>query len=119
MESLSKVVRVAQAQAKKADYRIRVGAVIHYNGWIMGRGYNKPKKTHPLANTKYRTIHAEFAAILDTQKNFTVGALEGASIYVHRYRRDDLDGLAKPCPCCATLLAWVGIKDIQYSRDPK
>lgn len=109
-----RIVELAIREAKQAQYRFRVGAVLYYGkNDIVGFGYNKPHKTHPRSFHPYKTIHAEFSAILDCERNF--GDPNGASIYVHRLKKDGSPGLAKPCEACETMLAWAGIKNVYYS----
>lgn len=94
-------------------YPHKVAATIFYRGNILSHGVNEPYRTHPKANTPYRTRHAEFNAVLYACR---MGwELEGRSIYVHRIRRDGKDGIAKPCKWCAKMLEQVGITDIHWS----
>ena len=114
-----RIIKEAIRQAIRSSYRFRVGAVIYDGNYIISRGYNKPNKTHPRANTPYSTIHAEFDAILKSQHYHTPGMLHNASIYVHRLWRTGQDGFAKPCQYCEVVLKQAGIKDINYSYGPK
>lgn len=96
----------------KSTHRFRVGAVVYRGHKILGKGYNKPEKTHPKARTPFNRIHAEFDAILGIPKE----KLKGASIYVHRWTRNGTYALAKPCVFCEAMLKAVGIKHIGYSE---
>lgn len=109
------VVKAAIKTAKKATSRVRIGAVVYYKNHIMARAHNNTTKTHPLSNSPENKCHAEFLAVLKSQRDYTIGALRGASIYVHRLKLDDTSGLAAPCIHCQDVLASVGIEKIGYS----
>lgn len=101
---------LAKRASKKSNYHHRLGAVIVKKNKVISVGYNKPHKTHPRSNTKYKTIHAELDAILGCEKE----DLKGATIYVLRDASAGVN-LAKPCPCCMELIQMVGIKKVVYS----
>lgn len=112
----SGIIRVAKQEAEEniQAQPYRMSAVIYRGHKIIGIGNNKPYKTHPKAPTPFKTIHAEFDAILNaTWAGFTTNK---ASIYVHRVRRDGLDGLAKPCKFCQRMLEWAGIREVYWSK---
>lgn len=113
-----KIIELAIKEAEKVAFKFRVGAVIYHRArYVVGRGYNKPHKTHPKSFHPYKTIHAEFDAILNLGSYESgIWELDGASIYVHRLKKDGSPGLAKPCEACATMLAWAGIKNVYYSE---
>jgi len=102
---------LAKKLSYKSDYPPhKLGAVVVRRNAILGIGFNKTK-THPKAKTRFKTIHAEMAAILNTQTE----DLTGCSIYVYRETKDGKPALAKPCEYCLELIRQVGIKHIYYS----
>lgn len=102
---------LAKKLSFKSDYPPhKLGAVIVKRNSIIGIGFNKTK-THPKAKTRYKTIHAEMAAILNTRME----DLSGCSIYIYRETKDGIPALAKPCEYCLELIKQVGIKNIYYS----
>ena len=80
---------------------------------VLSVGYNNPK-THPLAKTKMRQLHAEMDAIL----RCTIEQLDGAELIVVRARRDRKVGMAKPCKACNSfILLHTTIKRVYYTVD--
>ena len=79
-----------------------------YIGWSHGT------KTHSKSNQEYKSIHAEFHAILKALSKEP--DLRKASMYVYRtIRSDNGRGLAKPCKQCLDLINENGIKHIYFS----
>ena len=104
------------AETHDIKYPHKVCAIIYdKRRTIVGVGLNKPHKTHPKANTPYKTIHAEFAAILDAERSYGLSGRKGLSIYVHRVRRDGKDGMSKPCRYCSVALSWAGVENVYWS----
>lgn len=79
---------------------------------VLGIGYNNPK-THPLAKTKMRQLHAEMDACIRCSKQ----ELKGAELIVVRARRDKKVGMAKPCQACDIFIRFMGIKRVYYTVD--
>ena len=79
---------------------------------VLSVGYNNPK-THPLANTKMRQLHAEMDAII----RCTPDQLDGAELIVVRARRDRKVGMAKPCRACDAFVRRMGLKRVYYTVD--
>lgn len=118
------IVYAAKSMALGSLHRFRVGAVVYKGNKIIGWGYNKADKTHPKSFHPYKSIHAEFDAVLEAvwklglKLDSRLGPfLDDYSIYVHRLKKDGSDGLAKPCQWCQKMLDQVGIKEIYYSND--
>jgi deoxycytidylate deaminase len=102
------------ANEHEIKYPHKVSAILYSGSRIVAWGLNNPYKTHPKANTPYRTIHAEFDAIMRaTRFGYDVSEL---SLYVHRIRRDKRDGLSRPCWFCQQLIEWSGIKEVNWSK---
>lgn len=110
------IIKLARRLAVNNDRAepYKMSALIYDGNKVLGIGLNKPYKTHPKAWTPYKTIHAEFDAILDATR--CDDRMNGKSMYVHRVRRDGLNGLAKPCVTCQRMLAWVGIREVHWSK---
>src|SRR3990167_3376391 len=93
-----------------------VGAVFYDGKYILGRGYNDHRKTHPKSPHPFNTIHAEFGAFLDFGWNNSPGSVsKHVKLYVHRLKLDGSDGLAKPCQWCWGMISQLGIKDVRWS----
>lgn len=99
-------MKEALKEARKAydDLEIPVGAVIVYNGQIVGRGYNR------VENLKNALRHAELIAIDQASKYLDVWRLTDATIYV----------TLEPCAMCAGAMVNSRIKRLVIgSPDPK
>jgi len=107
------IISLAKDCAYRSGSRFRLGAVIYKGREIIGRGWNKADKTHPLASTPYSTIHAEFDAIIKAEPN----KVRGADIYIHRILRNGKPALARPCLHCLKMLRTKGIRNIYFSLD--
>lgn len=109
------IIRIAKNKAELSQHRFRIGAVVHHGNTIVASGYNKANKTHPRSPHPFKSIHAEFDAVIHALYETRHSNLRGFSIYVHRLKRDGSDGLAKPCVYCQFMLSQVGIEKINYS----
>lgn len=99
-------MKEALKEAKKAysTYEVPVGAVIVYNGEIIGRGYNQRE------SLKDPTAHAEMLAIKDASKYLDAWRLMDCTMYV----------TLEPCAMCAGALVNSRIdRLIIGTRDPK
>lgn len=88
----------------------QMGAVLVKKNKVVSFGFNS-SKTHCKSNTPFKSIHAEFSAIL-------VAGLKDLSqheIYIHRNRKDGSLGEAKPCIHCEHMLKSMGIKKVHYT----
>lgn len=103
---------LAVAAHRDADCYYQLCALVVKKKRVLAVGYNNPK-THPLAKTKMRQIHAEFGAIIGC----TPEQLDGAELIVVRARRDHKVGKAKPCAACNKFITNVGIKRVYYTVD--
>lgn len=101
---------LARKLAKCSNHpKCKLGAVIVRKNRVISMGVNK-LKTHPRSNNKYKTLHAEIAAIISADRK----DLRGADIYVYR---ENIYGLAmaKPCESCMLAIQEAGIKNIYYT----
>lgn len=86
MDEKTKYMKAALKQAKLAlKYgEVPIGAVVVYEGKIIGRGYNRRLKT------QLASAHAEMIAIDRACKKLKSWRLQGAELYV----------TLEPCPMC-------------------
>ena len=91
----------AFALAKKAeqDNEIPVGAVVVYQGKVIGRGYNQSITTND------PSAHAEMLAIREAGQQLNNYRLIDCTLYV----------TLEPCPMCAGLLVHSRIKRLVYA----
>jgi len=104
---------LASAAHRDKDCYYQLCALVVKKKRVLAVGYNNPK-THPLAKTKMRQLHAEMDAIL----RCTIEQLDGAELIVVRARRDKKVGMAKPCKACHDfILLHTTIKRVYYTTD--
>ncbi len=96
-------MEAALAEAKKALTlnEVPVGAVISYEGQIIGKGYNQ------VENLNDPTAHAEMIAISAAANYLQSWRLENCSIYV----------TLEPCSMCAGAIVLSRIKWLYYGTD--
>src|SRR6056297_2671045 len=95
----------ALIEAEKA-YNLKevpIGAVIEYQGKIIGRGYNRRETDND------PTAHAEIIAIRTAAQKLGDWRLEGCTIYV----------TVEPCLMCAGALLKARIEKLIYGTDSK
>lgn len=106
MHDDEKYMLMALEEAKKAEKinEVPIGAVIVYNGEVIGRGYN-------LRETSQRTLaHAELIAIERANSYLKSWRLEDCTLYV----------TLEPCAMCAGAIVQSRIKRVVYgATDPK
>lgn len=83
---------------------VPVGAVVVWNGTIIGRGWNRRQtRQNPLE-------HAELMAIAQAARKLKSWRLEGCTLYV----------TLEPCPMCAGAIVQSRLERVVYgARDPK
>ncbi|MEY8416586.1 tRNA adenosine(34) deaminase TadA [Tissierella praeacuta] len=99
-------MREALREAKKAysTYEVPVGAIVVYNGEIIGRGYNQREML------KDPTAHAEILAIKEASKYIEAWRLLNCTMYV----------TLEPCAMCAGAIVNARIGRLVIgTRDPK
>lgn len=100
--------------AKKASLkgygRFRLGAAIYdKKGKLVSIGWNK-QKTHPkYGSFIFKRIHAEGDALIKALRS-SKSLKDGYAVV---YRRNG--NVAKPCPCCETMLREAGLKEVYYT----
>lgn len=106
MHDDEKFMQMAISEAKKAEIidEVPIGAVIVYDGKIIGKGHN-------IRETSQRTLsHAELIAIEQANEKLKSWRLEDCTLYV----------TLEPCPMCAGAIVQSRIKRVVYgAADPK
>lgn len=95
---------------KSNSPRFKLGAIVVEKNRIIGLGWNQIK-TNPKSSHKWSMRHAEFNAILNTQRE----DLNGCELYVFRRGLDKKIHIAKPCESCNNIIRQMGISKIHYS----
>ena len=99
-------MREAISLARSAEClgEVPVGAVVVYEGQIVGRGFNSP------IGENDPTAHAEIAALRDAARNLRNYRLPGCELFV----------TLEPCAMCAGAVLQARIARLVYgARDPK
>ncbi len=99
-------MRAALEQALEAQRRgeVPVGAVVAFDGGIVGSGFNQPIGTHD------PTAHAEIVALRDAGKRIGNYRLTGATLCV----------TIEPCQMCVGAMIHARIARVVYgTREPK
>lgn len=77
---------------------VPIGAVVVYEGKIVGRGFNRRESAHD------PTAHAEILAIQEASQNLKRWRLTGCTLYV----------TLEPCPMCAGALVNARVDRLVY-----
>lgn len=111
-KSVRRGIRLAAKAALNGDSpSYHIGAVIVKSGKVIATGWNCYRKTSPDADTRYRTIHAEFSCI----NNLTIEQLTGACMFIARVTNGGSLNMSKPCYACEALLKKLPLKRIYYT----
>ena len=95
---------IAEAQAAASDGEVPVGAVVVWNGRVVGRGHNR------VETAQDPTAHAEILAIGAAAQTLKTWRLDQATLYV----------TLEPCHMCAGAIVLARIPRVVYgARDPK
>jgi guanine deaminase len=76
------------------------GAVVVYNGRIIGRGWNR------VTSVNDPTAHAEIMAIRDACKKLKTFRLDDCELYAS----------CEPCPMCLAAIYWARLRKIYYAN---
>ena len=128
-KKIKKYLRSAKKVSLLNDNKkTRVGCVVVYKNKIISVGHNYENKTNPLQkkNNELRgynpndsisrnTLHAEIDALLSIEQN--IENYNKIHLFIVRSKRDDSNGIARPCPACMCLIKKMGIKNIYYSTE--
>lgn len=99
-------MREALKEAKKAALKeeVPIGAVVVYQGDVVGRGHNKPISSHDSC------AHAEIIALRQAAKRLKNYRLTETDMYV----------TIEPCAMCAGAMVWARVKNLYIgAKDPK
>lgn len=106
MEAYERYMKEALREAERAgaEDEVPIGAVVVWNGRIIGKGHNMTERLND------PTAHAEMIAITAATEAMGGKYLNDCSLYV----------TVEPCPMCAGALAWAQIGKVVYgASDPK
>lgn len=104
---------LAEKLAEKSDHpSSRHGAVIVRKNRILSVGFNR-LKTHSRSNHPFKTIHAEFSAILSSG----LENLSGCELYIVRKRTNGVLANSKPCTFCEKMLRLLQVDTVYYSTE--
>jgi tRNA(Arg) A34 adenosine deaminase TadA len=95
-------------QCAKSAYKQRMGAVVVYQGKLVGKGFNK---VHHIGVPRLDGLHAEIEALNNTTAKYR----DGCTVYVCRVNKRGNVMLAKPCPACEKKMKKIGVKYVWYS----
>ena len=103
-------LNLAKQASKKSDHHSHLlGCVIAKGNKILGIGHNM-MKTHPKSPHRFRSIHAEFLAVMNCGKDVI-----GATAYVYRQQKNGTPAISRPCKDCWQYLIDCGVKSVVYS----
>lgn len=102
--------------AEKSTFHTRHGAVVVYDGHIIGSGYNINLHHDSIkVYNEYKTLHAEMIAILRVKNK---RLLKHSAIFVARIDPQGKPIMSKPCAVCMTIIRDVwNIKNIFYTNE--
>jgi deoxycytidylate deaminase len=106
-----KFFKLAKNVAEKSSHnKFKLGCVIVKKNRVISVGMNS-LKTHTRSPDQFKTIHAEFSAILNVHPD----DLKGSHAYIYRETREGILGSSRPCGSCFKMLQDVGIEVIYYT----
>ena len=105
-----KFLSIAKKESRLSNHHShKLGCAIVRNGKVLGVGHNM-MKTHPKSPHRFKNIHAEFMAVLNS--NMDIG---GGTAYIFREQKNGTPAISRPCTDCWRFLMECGIKDVVYS----
>lgn len=110
-----KIKNKCLALAKKSTFHSKHGAVVVYDGHIIGSGFNL-NLGHDMITQydQFKTLHAEMVAILRVKNK---SLLKKSILYVTRLKNANEYQMSKPCTVCMKIINSFGIKEICYTSD--
>lgn len=104
---------LAKRISQKSPSKYKLGCVIVYKNKVVNVGFNDMNKTHPKANSAYKTLHAEIDALIGLEHNIAKYCV----VYLYREYKNGKPALAKPCSTCELALKRAGIRHVFYTTD--
>lgn len=102
---------LAQKLSKFSDHsQHHLGCVIVRGNKVVGMGFNQ-LKTHSKSPHKYKSIHAEFHAIIKSRSE----DLSGCVAYIYRETKSGHPAMARSCSYCMDAFRLAGVETIYYS----
>jgi deoxycytidylate deaminase len=106
-----KHAELAKKMAERSSYKFRVGCVIVRGSRVVGFGWNDGVKTHAKSPHPFKSVHAEFDAVMSTKGE----SITGCDVYVCRLLANGSLAMAKPCEHCEAMLRKLGIRRVFFS----
>lgn len=102
---------LAKKLSKFSDHtQHHLGCVIVRGNKVVGMGFNQ-LKTHSRSPHKYKSIHAEFHAIIKSRYE----DLTGCEAYIYRENKSGDLAMARSCSYCMDAFRVAGIRKIFFS----
>lgn len=105
----------------------RVVAGLYFKNELVSVGFNR-RKTHPLQkefgkNDNSIYLHAEIDAIIQARKYLSESEFSKVSLFIARRKfeenkKNEVWGLAKPCPGCMRAIRYFKINRVIHTCDP-
>jgi|WetSurSiteA1Bulk_404760.scaffolds.fasta_scaffold00002_30 deoxycytidylate deaminase len=111
--TIDRRMALARTVSKKSLCNVQMGAVVVSGKSIVGVGFNRVSKTHPISRSQFPGLHAEVDCIIGVDRRHLVGA----TMYVYREHKDGSLAMSKPCLRCQDVLIESGIKTVYYTTD--
>lgn len=108
-----RLMDIARKVSKTSGYKFKHGTVIAKGNRVLGLGVNSANKTHPKSTSRFKTLHSEHAALI----NSGLAEIQGSIAFVYRETKSGEPAMSKPCPSCEKLLRKAGVKKVYYSID--
>lgn len=101
---------LARKMSLKSNHHHKLGSVLVRKNKPLGFGFNTIK-THSKSQHPFKSIHAEFSAILNSQ----LEDFKGCSIYIYRETLNGKIAPSFPCKWCQDMLRSLGIKEVYFT----
>lgn len=120
-----KIINAAMECASRSNMKYRMSSIIYDNDEnILASGFNfayGQSLTARISNRYLHTgrakwsVHAEGGAVIRYIKKYN-SYPRGLNMFVFRGNKYGEPRLAKPCSACSSLIDFVGIKKVEYSK---
>lgn len=112
----SRLIKIARQLRKVPTRGTQHFTFILRRGHIYSIGWNKCRKTHPLAKKyehRFSCVHSELDALLNYLPHYNT--LSKCVVVNIRILADGSIGMSRPCQPCRELLRDYGIQEVYYS----